>query len=131
MRKIPSQALKDNFFFFTKLLAFSCCSILLKSEIQYFNQSLALTLIPLMSLFHPRCSKTLALENHLLHACNQVAEQISQKWAEWCPYNKIHDLQPQKLPLLLIGTLPCFLSELICFLQTPTSSFPCPFLTEI
>ena len=43
------------FFFFTKLLAFSCCSILLKSEIQYFNQSLALTLIPLMSLFHPRC----------------------------------------------------------------------------
>lgn len=76
-------------------------------------------------------SKTLALENHLLHDYNQVAEQISQKWAAWCPYNKIHDLQPQKLPLLLIGTLPCFLSELICFLQTPTSSFPCPFLTEI
>ena len=84
-----------------------------------------------MSLFRPRCPAKLTLENHLLCAYNQVAEQISQKWAEWCHYNKIHDLQPQKLPLLLIGTLPCFLSELICFPQTPISSFPCPFLTEI
>ena len=131
MRKSPSQALKD-IFFLNQIIS----SFLLLYPFQTRNPILQPISGPYTYFFDVTLSsqvfsKTLTLENCLLHAYNQVAEQISQKWAEWCHYNKIQDLQPQKLPLLLIGTLPCFLSELICFPQTPTSSFPCLFLTEI